>query len=256
MSLRVLVTNDDGISSEGLRALAGAAVAQGLEAVVAAPANEASGSSAALTAVQAGGRIVVERRTLEGLESVPAYAVAAAPAFISLIATRGAFGDAPQAVLSGINRGANVGNAILHSGTVGAALTGCTQGRPGLAVSIASAKPQHWDTAAAIAGRVLPHLLALDVPVVLNLNVPDVLTAEIRGIRQARLASFGAVQMTITEMGHGYVQLGVATHSEPEHEPDSDAGLLAAGYATVTALQPICEREDVELAELAGLLGA
>ena len=139
---------------------------------------------------------------------------------------------------------------------MGAALTGCTQGRPGLAVSIASAKPQHWDTAAAVAGRVLPHLLALDVPVVLNLNVPDVLTAEIRGIRQARLASFGAVQMTITEMGHGYVQLGVATHSEPEHEPDSDAGLLAAGYATVTALQPICEREDVELAELAGLLGA
>ena len=59
MSVRVLVTNDDGISSEGLRALAGAAVAQGLEAVVAAPANEASGSSAALTAVQAGGRIVV-----------------------------------------------------------------------------------------------------------------------------------------------------------------------------------------------------
>jgi 5'-nucleotidase len=245
--MRVLITNDDGISSEGLRTLAAVALAQQHDVVVAAPSDEASGSSAALTAVQSAGRIVVERRTLPGLESVPAYAVAAAPAFIALIATRGAFGDPPDAVLSGINRGANVGNAILHSGTVGAALTGRTQGRPGLAVSLASAAPEHWDAAAAVAGTVLRWLTHLHEPVVLNVNVPDLPPAEVRGIRRARLAVFGVVQMSIAEVGQGYVQLGVATGDEPEHEPDTDAGLLAAGFATVTALQPICEREDVNL---------
>jgi 5'-nucleotidase len=246
MTVRALVTNDDGMSSEGIRVLAGAAVAAGLEVVVAAPPDEASGSSAALTAVEVGGRIMVDERRLEGLEAVPAYAVAAAPAFIALMATRGAFGAAPDVVLSGINRGANTGNAILHSGTVGAALTACTQGCPGLAVSLASRHPEHWGTAAQVAGEVLRALLAAAQPLVLNVNVPDLPPAALRGLRRARLASFGAVQMTIADVGRGYVQLGVAAASGAEREPGTDATLIAAGFATVTALHPICQR-DVEL---------
>jgi 5'-nucleotidase len=253
MTSRVLITNDDGISSEGIRALAGVAVAAGHDVVVAAPAEEASGSSAALTAVQAGGRIVVEERPLEGLEGVPAYAVAAAPAFIALIATRGAFGAAPDIVLSGINRGANAGNAILHSGTVGAALTARTQGRPGMAVSLAGPHPEHWDTAACVAGEVLRVLLAAGEMLVLNVNVPDVPVAGLRGIRRASLASFGAVQTTITEVGRGYVQLGIAVDEDAATEPGTDAALVAAGYATVTALDPICERRGVRLPDFAAL---
>jgi 5'-nucleotidase len=90
---------------------------------VAALLPDSSGMSAALTATQADGRIVVEERSLPGLTGVPAYGVAAAPGFIVLIATRGAFGAAPDVVLSGINRGVNTGYAVLHSGTVGAAMT-------------------------------------------------------------------------------------------------------------------------------------
>jgi hypothetical protein len=55
------------------------------------------------------------------------------------------------------------------------------------------------------------------------------------------------VQTTVTDIGQGYVQLGVAAEEDPEHEPGTDAALVAAGYATVTALDPICERDDVEL---------
>jgi broad specificity polyphosphatase/5'/3'-nucleotidase SurE len=79
---RALVTNDDGIDSEGLRELALVADDAGLNPVVAAPAMEASGSSAAMAAAQAEGRIVVKRRELVGLDQVPAHAVDASPAFI------------------------------------------------------------------------------------------------------------------------------------------------------------------------------
>lgn len=245
--MRALVTNDDGIAAVGIRALAGVAVAAGLEVVVAAPADDASGSSAALTAVRADGRVVVEQHRLEGLEDVPAYSVAAAPAYIVRIATRGAFGPAPDVVLSGINRGANTGRAILHSGTVGAALTARTQDLPGLAVSLVGPDPEHWETAAAVAGEVLRHLLAAAEPLVLNLNVPDLPGSRLRGLRRARLAPYGRVQTTIADIGKGYVRLGVADEEDPDHAPDTDAALVAAGFATVTALHSICERDDVEL---------
>jgi 5'-nucleotidase len=132
---------------------------------------------------------------------------------------------------------------------VGAALTARTQGCPGLAVSIASAAPRHWETAARVAGDVLRGLLAAAEPMVLNLNVPDLPLDELRGLRRATLASFGAVQMTITEAGRGYVQVGVEAE-QAAVEPGTDAALVAEGFATVTALRPICELDDVDLANL------
>jgi 5'-nucleotidase len=243
VTTRALVTNDDGIASEGLRRLALTAVSLGLDVVIAAPTTEASGSSAALTAVQSDGRIVVEPRTLEGLEGVDAHAVAAAPGFIVLIALRGAFGRPPDIVLSGINRGANLGNVILHSGTVGATLTAAAEGCSGLAVSLASGRPVHWETATEVARPVIEGLVAAPGPLVLNLNVPDVERADLRGLRRARLARFGHVQTTLTEVGRGYVKLGVEESGAP-HEPGSDVALIADGYATLTPLNPICERLD------------
>ncbi|TMC47493.1 MAG: 5'/3'-nucleotidase SurE [Chloroflexi bacterium] len=246
MTRRALITNDDGIESAGLRHLARVARDAGFEVVVAAPRDESSGSSASLTAVQADGRVIVEARKLgQDLEGVPAFAVAATPGFIALIASRGAFGPRPDVVLSGINRGANTGHAILHSGTVGAGLTACTQRCRAMAVSLAGSAPTHWTTAALVAREALGHLLASDAAVVLNVNVPDLPMADVRGLRHARLSSFGAVQTTIAEVGQGYVRVGVSD-LEAEREPGSDATLLAAGFATVTALDPICER-DVDL---------
>src|SRR4051794_1151661 len=131
--MRILITNDDGIDAPGIRRLTRATVRAGHDVVVAAPLTEASGSSAAMTAVEHDSKIVVERRELGGARNVPAYAVAASPAFIVLLALRDAFGAAPEVVLSGINRGANAGAAVLHSGTVGATLTAAHAGLRGLA---------------------------------------------------------------------------------------------------------------------------
>jgi 5'-nucleotidase len=239
-AVRVLVTNDDGIESPGLLVLASAAATLGLDVVVAAPSWDSSGASASLTAVQEKGRFLVEARTLVGLDDVPAYAAQAAPGFIALTATRGAFGPRPDIVLSGINRGPNTGHAVLHSGTVGAALTASTHGCRAMAVSIGVGEPTFWSTAAEMATRVLPWLVDADAGVVLNLNTPNVAAEGVRGLRQARLASFGAVQTNVTEVGHGYVQLGYSD-IDADYEPGTDAQLLADGYASITALLPVCE---------------
>jgi 5'-nucleotidase len=147
MTPRILITNDDGIDAPGLRHLARAAARQGLDIVIAAPLTEASGTSAAMTAVEKNGKIVVEQRELPGVRNVPAYAVAASPAFIVLLALRGAFGPPPEIVLSGINRGANAGAAVVHSGTVGATLTASHAGLHGLAVSLDVLSPANGTAA-------------------------------------------------------------------------------------------------------------
>jgi 5'-nucleotidase len=247
--VRALITNDDGIESEGIRRLALAAVGLGLDVVVAAPLTDASGSSASLVAVQDDSRIVVERRRLEGLDGVPAYGVAAAPGFISLLATRGAFGAPPDLVLSGINRGLNAGHAILHSGTVGAAFTGSTLGCRGVAVSLETGRNGdhlHWETAAHVAAQVIPWVLDTDEPLVLNVNAPNVEVSEVRGLCRATLATFGAVQTNVAESGEGWVRITVSD-VDAHYEPGTDAALVADRYATVTPLRPICEAVEVEL---------
>ena len=157
--MRALITNDDGIDSAGLRTLARVAVAAGLKVTVAAPDGERSGSSAAMSGLAEGGRVLVEDRTLDGLADVRTVAVRASPAMIVFLGAHGAFGEPPDIVLAGINRGPNLGRAILHSGTVGAALTAQAAGLPAMAVSLASARAEHWDTAAAVATRALTWFL-------------------------------------------------------------------------------------------------
>lgn len=239
--LSVLITNDDGIQSPGLHSLAAAALRAGLNVTVAAPVTEASGSSSSITAVEQDGTIAVERRELAGLEGVQAYAVHGAPAFITMIATHGAFGDPPELVLSGVNRGANIGRAILHSGTVGAALTAGVNDRRGMAVSLDTGlNPAHfhWETAARLAAGLFPFLMEQPAGTVLNLNVPNTAGQELPAYRPATLAKFGIVQTTLAERGQKHVRLAIADTTE-EPEPDTDAALLAAGFATVTALQPV-----------------
>ena len=235
--MRVLITNDDGIDSPGLHTLASVAADAGLDVVVAAPHQERSGSSASLVATRTDGRMLFREEQVPGLERVRAFGVEATPAYITWAGVRGAFGDRPDLVLSGVNKGPNTGHAVLHSGTVGAALTANAHGLPAMAVSMTAPSPRHWPTAADVAARTLAWMLEQESlpPVVLNVNVPDVPPEQLRGVTSAPLASFGAVQADIGEVGEGFVTL---TFSEIDvsTEPHTDAGLQEAGWATVTVL--------------------
>jgi 5'-nucleotidase len=246
--MRVLITNDDGIDSPGLAALARGAVEHGWTTVVAAPARESSGTSAGLTAAEDDRRVRVDRRELPGLPDVAAYAVAAHPAFIALVASQGSFGDPPDIVLSGVNRGANVGRAVLHSGTVGAALTAAVNGARAMAVSLDVGLdlhvPHHWDTAIAVASGLFDRLAALPPGTVLNLNVPN--TAEAGEPKRASLAEFGAVRSRVHDVGDGSIGL-TAVSVEGDLPPGSDAALLTEGHPTVTPLRSVTEDPDVEV---------
>lgn len=242
--MRALITNDDGIESAGLRQLALSALESGLEIVVAAPMSEASGSSASVSAVAADHRVVIEKRTLQGLEDQPVYAVVGSPGLITLLATRGGFGDPPQLVLSGINLGANAGYAVVHSGTVGATVTGSVNGCRGLAVSLDTRTTngtRHWESAGKLVPQLIPLLVGLPESTILNVNVPDVPLDQVRGLRRARLGGFGQVQMSIAEHGAGFVR--TALEESPEHKPapGTDMALLQEGFATVTPLNPLSE---------------
>ncbi|MEU4633161.1 5'/3'-nucleotidase SurE [Micromonospora chalcea] len=265
---RVLVTNDDGVHAPGIRALARAAYERGLDVVVAAPRHEASGMSAALSAVTEDGRLVFGETELDGLPDVPAYAVAASPAYIAVLAGLGVFGPVPDLLLSGINRGANAGHAVLHSGTVGAALTAGNNGIPALAVSLDVLTPaaasagsggaaiavldsvddesRHWATAAELAATLLPWLAEADPGTVLNLNVPDLPADQVAGLRQATLAPFGQVQVSVAERGEGFVRTAVEENAV-RAVPGTDIAWLADGYAAVTAIRALGHLPDVEL---------
>jgi 5'-nucleotidase len=247
--VHVLITNDDGIDSPGLAALALVARNAGHEVTVAAPSREFSGASAALTAVESDGRILVEPRTLPGLPGVTAWSVAASPAFIVLVALTGGLGAPPDLVLSGINIGANAGRAVTHSGTVGAALTaalgGCRAAAFSVGHSIRPPQQPTWETPATLAARLLPALEDIPPGVVLNVNCPDVPSFDqVRGVRRARLATFGAVQFTVSERGEGFLRMTLEDN-EAALEEGSDEYYLNRQYATVTPIRPAAEAADI-----------
>lgn len=261
--LRALITNDDGIDSPGLWALAAGARDAGFDVVVAAPHIDASGVGASVVSVREGNRTRVHPRDIAELPGIPAFAVEAHPAWIVHAAARGWLDPVPDVVLSGANLGSNVGRMVLHSGTVGAALTASLYGWRALAVSLdtdlvplkrhpgADGNPPgrpHWEAVRHVLPEVLDLLLAGPDGTVLSLNVPDRPVAEIGALREAGLAAFGAVQI---HMEHRTGDDGESLHAslaetQDPHAADTDIALLAQGHPTLTALRSI--------AALSGLL--
>ena len=237
MRPRILVTNDDGIDSPGLHALATCAARFG-DVLVAAPAAEASGTGAGLMAAGDRREVAVEPRDVPGADE--AYAVAAHPGLIALIACHDGFGPRPDVVLSGVNRGGNVGRGVLHSGTVGAALTAGINGARALAVSLDvqfdDPGEAHWPAAIAVVEEVLPLVLDAEPGAIFNLNVPN---APAPGeLRWATLATYGRVQASVSSVGEGKIAVRSVV-VEGELEPGTDAALLAEGYSTITPLRSV-----------------
>ncbi|HEU5478697.1 MAG TPA: 5'/3'-nucleotidase SurE, partial [Candidatus Tumulicola sp.] len=162
-----------------------------------------------------------------------------------------AFGDAPELVVSGINNGCNTGRAILHSGTVGAALTAQSFGASALAVSVDVSDPWRYDTAARVALDVLPMLEQAPPRSVLNLNVPACDYDAVRGVRWARLAAFGSVRAAIAEGERGLQFELRATGVSPP--PDSDQGLVEQGYAALTTIVGVAEAWPPEFGAAEGV---
>ncbi|MFI5692561.1 5'/3'-nucleotidase SurE [Kribbella sp. NPDC051586] len=237
--LRVLITNDDGYRAPGIRALAPAIAELGYDVLVVAPMLDESGvGSARAGMVGRPIRTVSEEEngvTYTGIEGTPALAVT--------LANVGAFGRAPDLVLSGINRGHNIGVPIFHSGTVAAALTAAGQDTSAVAVSIDSEDPGHWPTAATVAAEALGWIAAEPAGTVLTINVPDLPLDRLAGVRHASLAPIKRSRIVGTTAPNGEPMIEL---EPPLANPiaGSDEALLAAGFVTMTPIVGIREVKD------------
>lgn len=252
--MRLLVTNDDGVHAPGIRALALAMTRTGHEVLVAAPEDDMTGYGAALGGFAADGSIEVTEVALEGLENVPCFEVVGPPALCVMAARLGGFGPPPDIVVSGINPGPNTGRSTLHSGTVGAVLTGGNFGVSGLAVSIGVDDEIHWGTAGELAIGALGWLVDQPPTTLLNLNVPNVPLDELKGVRWARLAPFGTVRASLVDEppipGAPSRKLQMALREHDEKLPDdSDTALVRDGYASITSIVGIRAADRVPVAE-------
>ena len=246
--MQILVTNDDGIDAPGIVPLARAVVAAGHDVVVAAPRDDRSGSGAALGRLHVDDTIDLEDRTLPGLEGIPCFGVEGPPALCVMAARLGGLGPVPDLVVSGINPGPNTGRSVLHSGTVGAALTGANFGVSGLAVSMGVGEAYLWETAAELAIGALAWLLDQPAKTVVNLNVPNLPLGEVLGVRWATLAPFGTVRAALVEAQGGTgLQMELRAHDEVL-PADSDTALVHAGYAAVTLLRGITAAPESDVA--------
>lgn len=256
--MRILVTNDDGIGAGGLPPLVSALTTSGHEVVVVAPAQNVSGASAAIGRIDPGTRIGATARDDFDGYGVPAFAIDGPPGVAVLASLLGAFGAEPELVVSGINAGANTGNAVLHSGTVGAVLTARNFGVSGLAVSVDEGDTWQWETAAALAADVVPMIGANRV-VALNLNCPARRLVDVAEMRWAELARGGTVRAVAASSRDGSLEFEFAEPTVRER-PDSDVALLAAGHATLTALSGILgltpESDVVDAAAVAAVAAA
>ncbi|SDB80672.1 5'-nucleotidase [Raineyella antarctica] len=244
--MQILITNDDGIDSPGLAAMARAAIRRGHQVLVVAPDRPSSGASASIGMRTHNGRPIVQEEHPDGMpKGVRSLVVEATPAQIVYLAAQGEFGPGPgpAMVLSGINAGANTGRAILHSGTIGVALTASVLGIRTMAVSVNGTDPVHWDTAEDVAVRMMEWAeFQPSDGRILNVNIPDVPLYRLRGLREAPLAMFGALQAADIDFPDDPVSAvrRVPVEFEPEFarlEPGTDHYLLERDWVTATMLR-------------------
>jgi len=238
--VRILVTNDDGIESEGIHVLAAALATTDHEIVVVAPDRNWSGAGAALGDFDPTRPLAVQRVEIPGAPGIEAWALDGPPALTVVAGRLGAFGAPPEFIVSGINAGVNTGRTVLHSGTVGAVLAGQNFGLSGLAVSVATTDPWQWESAAAITLEVLELVIAAPARSAVNLNVPGLPRSEILGVKWARLAPFGAMRAAITATTDTHVEF-VLEPSGYQPGPETDQGCIDRGYASLTTLAGVVE---------------
>ncbi len=279
--MRILVTNDDGITSPGLHELVRAIDSNGVEVTAAAPLEDCTGAGAGVGEGYRKGSVSFRRYEIPGAADVQAFGVDALPALIVLVGCLGGFGEPPDLVVSGINLGLNTGPAVLHSGTVGAALTALHFQTSALAVSVQPFEPVCWDTAAKLAARVINQMKDLPAASMVNLNVPGLPSDEVRGVRRADLCRRGPFRsperssagngplggLQVKEDGSGIgtvtLDLGWPTQLKRGSKNDaefaqsertsgfpSDTDLVDAGYAAVTVLTLVHEDSQPSAAVL------
>jgi 5'-nucleotidase len=229
--LRILLSNDDGYQARGLRTLA-EHLKSVADVVIVAPDRNRSGASNSLT-LETPLRV---ERVDEGL-----YYVNGTPTDCVHIAITGLLDYEPDVLISGINNGANLGDDVLYSGTVAAAMEGRFLGIPSIAVSLVLNGREHYETAAELVRRLVERNVTDPLPTdaILNVNVPDVRFHELKGIRVTRLGfrhkSEAAVK-ALDPHNRPIYWIGPAGAGQ-DAGPGTDFHAIAEGFVSVSPIK-------------------
>jgi 5'-nucleotidase len=230
---RILVSNDDGINAPGLKVLEQVARSLSKDVWVVAPEAEQSGAAHSLTL----------RRPLQVRKlSARRFAVDGTPTDCVLLAVNKIVaGRRPDLVLSGVNRGANLGEDVTYSGTIAAAMEATLLGIPSIALSqLRDGLHVHWQTASDHAPKVIRKLVSVSWPdgVLMNVNFPNLPSAQVRGVRVARQGRRpGGIEIvpTTDPVGRSYLWIGDYM-SDDAVQPETDLAATRAGHIAVTPL--------------------
>ena len=243
MAKRFLLTNDDGIYARGLLALY-QELSRDAECLIVAPEVEQSAVGHAITIARP---LMVRKARKNG--NFLGYAVAGTPADCVKIGLGELAGGPVDLVVSGINRGANVGINILYSGTVSAATEAAILGVPSLAISLDTHEEADYSAAARFARKMAAFFLENPLPnVALNVNVPAVPEEEIRGVvvaKQGRARLMESFDKRIDPRDNTYYWLAGETELPSQEQDDTDAGALKRGMITITPIYYDLTRYDL-----------
>ncbi len=229
---KILVSNDDGIYSEGIRALAKALEKLG-EVWVVAPDRERSAVSHALSM----GRPLRKKQMKQW--GPRCWAVNGTPTDCVLLGVKKILPEIPRLIVSGINKGENLGDDITYSGTVSAAIEGTILGIPSFAISLVARKAFDFTSAASFAARLARNILTEGLPrnTFLNVNVPR----RVRGARSYKITRLGkriygdSVQERVDSWGKKYYLIGGNLPGYADTE-DSDFKAIAQNFISITPL--------------------
>lgn len=247
--MRILISNDDGYQAPGIRCLADALTAIA-EVTVVAPERDRSGASNSLT-LDYPLRAVTTDNGYIRVDGTPTDCVH--------LAITGLLEQEPDMVVSGINAGANMGDDVLYSGTVAAAMEGRFLGLPAIAVSMASHKPVHFATAGRVAVTLVQQLLSHPLPpdTILNVNVPDVPWEALAGFEATRLGQRHKSEPVVKgedPRGRALYWVGPAG-AEQDAGPGTDFHAVRHNRVSVTPIQVDLTRHNAVAAVAAWLEG-
>ncbi|KAA1179812.1 5'/3'-nucleotidase SurE [Photorhabdus heterorhabditis] len=228
--LRILLSNDDGVTAPGIQVLA-AALRESYHVQVIAPDRNRSGASNALTLDRSLRINTLENGDISVLDGTPTDCVYLGVNRLVL--------PRPEIVIAGINRGPNLGDDVIYSGTVAAAMEGRHLGLPALAISLDGER--HYETAAEITCRLLQMLqtTSLRAGNILNVNVPDLPLEQIKGFRVTRCGSRHAAEEVYSMQdpkGNTLYWLG-PPGDKRDAGPETDFAAVEQGYVSITPLQ-------------------
>ncbi|MEE2982180.1 MAG: 5'/3'-nucleotidase SurE [Pseudomonadota bacterium] len=248
----VLLTNDDGYDSPGIRALSAALAGAGYEVTIVAPLEQQSGSGMKVTLDVLD--VVEQGAGVWTVDGSPADAVA-------IGIHRVMRDDPPDVVISGANLGQNLGSNVMLSGTVGAAAMAAHEGIPAIAVSVGIDLAEHdveperfpstldaFPRAARLTVRVLTALARrrneetklMPPGAILNLNYPVLPATSLKGVRAAQVGEYGGFRLSYPEDGSDTGTVRATIEQDPRGlaEVDADTALFVAGFVTISVIEP------------------